>query len=579
MRLELSLTGNPWTDEGIVSFCRTLTDTSPAFLDGTPLWTEQSVIICFHDAALRQDVEAWLVDLLRVRWNKLYWPSRVAKAMGHSIVFDKEGFVDASKTFPLTKEQKDHVKEKIGLTQPKDEEKIAQLRLTYVGVPKDTRTLRAELKHLVTEFVTCQIATQGVSRTCDLCGRASDVLHKMTQSANPLLNKHHNSKVRGAMGSNGYFNVCPVCRLTNLFATLEPSLPFVYTSGKRETLLMFPDIPNLDLLRRVAHRLDENLRDLSRPDAIHTSTNLREAQTRDEWSLALVVFHNLFYRFSVHDPGGNDGEWNWNPTFEQREVPRLTRWLILPFTKPQNVRFGNIHVVQVDHRLYDYIKPIPFINNTEVRLIPDIINRMRPRRTDRADQVELLRGFSRAIATSDTTMMNDALFQLWKHSDEIQISPREGQPHPRRLLPRFIEHFLEVNEVLDEQLRADLRALGHTIGSVFSRDVTLVSKIYNASSENAVREALNQVLFRLYKVGLSGELTSGGRLRVQVQGEEKEVTRLSNERVTHLLDKLSASNWKEMAETLSTFVCLSAFNANFPRSTAMESGEGEDSDE
>jgi hypothetical protein len=573
MEIELTLTGNPWSDLGIVSFCQELIDGNPPFLDGAPVWTEHSVIVCFHDAAPREDLEAWFADMLQSRWNQLYWPSRAAKALGQRLVFDKEGFVDTSKSLLLTKEQKEQVKEKVGTAiQLKDETRVAQTRLTYIGVPKDERTLRAELKSIVAEFIASCITTQDASKTCDLCGRASDALHPMTQSVNPLFNKHHNSKVRGAMGSNGYFDVCPVCRLTNLFATLETSVPFVYQSSERETSLILPDIPDLDLLNRVTQRLDRNLLDLNRPDAFHTSSNLREWWARDEWSLALVVFHNIFYEFSVSSQGEHDGEWNWNPVFdEKRDVPRLTRWLILPFAKPQNVRFGNIHVVEIDHRLYDFIKPIRFNDETDLRLVPDVLSCIRPRR---ADQIDLTRRLSRAIATSDTAVMNDALFGLWKHVGDVFVSPRAGRPHTLRLLPHFIQHFLEVNDVLDRQLREDLRALGHTIGSVFSRDVTLVSKIYNASSESTFREVLNQALFRLYKVGLSGERTDEELLSVRVQGDTKKVTRVSGERITRLLDNLSPNNWKEMAETLSTFVCLSAFNANFPQSAAAESTKG-----
>src|SRR5690606_13726173 len=108
---------------------------------------------------------------------------------------------------------------------------------------------------------------------------------------NPLLNKHHNSKVRGTMGSNGYFDVCSICRMMNLFATLETSIPFVYESSENEIVIILPGIPDLSLLYRVTQRLDRNLLDLARPDEFHTSTNLREMWTRDEWSLALVVFH------------------------------------------------------------------------------------------------------------------------------------------------------------------------------------------------------------------------------------------------------------------------------------------------
>ncbi len=576
MRIELALTGNPWSDLGIVSFCQELMDGNPPFLDGAPVWTEHSIIVRLHDAAPQEGLDAWFAEVLRSRWNQLYWPSRAAKALGQRLVFDKEGFVDTSKSLPLTKEQKEQVKEKVGTAiQLKDEARVAQTRLNYIGVPKDERTLRAELKSVVAEFIASCATRQEASKTCDLCGHASDVLHPMTQSNNPLLNKHHNSKVRGAMGSNGYYEVCPVCRLTNLFATLEPSVPFVYQSSERETFLILPDISDLHLLNRVMQRLKrDNLLDLSRPDKLHTSTNLREMWAWDEWSLALVLFHNIFYKFSVPIQSESDGEWDWNPVFdEKRDVPRLTRWLILPFAKPQNVRFGNIHVVEIDHRLYDFIKPIRFDDETDLQLVPDILSCIRPRR---ADQIDLTRRLSRGIVTSDTAVMNDALFRLWKHVDDVFVSPRAGRPHPLRLLPRFIQHFLEVNDVLDRQLREDLRALGHTIGSVFSRDVTLVSKIYNASSESALREVLNQALFRLYKVGLSGERSEEGLLRVEVKGDNKEVTRISGERITRLLDNLSPANWKVMAETLSTFVCLSAFNANFPQSATTESAKGGD---
>jgi hypothetical protein len=547
-------------------------DSNPPFLDGAPVWTEHSVTVDFHDAAPRKDVEAWFADLLRARWNKLYWPSRVAKALGQRLVFDQEGFVDTTKTLPLTKQQKEQVKQQVGKIQLKDEMGVAQTRLTYIGHPtQDAPKIRKDLKDIVAEFVALCSATRGALKTCDVCGRESDILHHITQSVNPLFNKHHNSKVRGAMGSNGYYEVCPLCRLMNLFATLEPSVPFVYQSSDQETFLILPDIPDLDLLNRVMQRLNRNLLDLSRPDELYTSSNLRGWWARDEWSLALVVFHNIFYEFSIPSQSESDGEWNWNPVFdEKRDVPRLTRWLILPFAKPQNVRFGNIHVVEIDHRLYDFIKPIQFNDETDLRLVPDVLSCIHPRR---ADQIELTRRLSRAIATSDTAAMNDALFRLWKQVGDVSVYPHAGRPHPLRLLPRFIQYFLEVNNVLDEQLREDLRALGHTIGSVFSRDVTLVSKIYNASSESAFREVLNQALFRLYKAGLSGKRTDKGLLRVKVQGNDKEVTRISGERITRLLDNLSPANWKAMAETLSTFVCLSAFNANFPQSVA-ESTEG-----
>ena len=180
-----------------------------------------------------------------------------------------------------------------------------------------------------------------------------------------------------------------------------------------------------------------------------------------------------------------------------------------------------------------------------------------------------VRYLSQAIATSDPQLMKTAIFGLWKHADAINFRPQEDRPHPIRLLPHFIRYFLEVNTVLNDETREDLRALGSTIGSVFSSDVTLISKLYNISSENAFHEFLKQVSFRLYKVGRVGETLPDGKRQIEVQGETKTVTRVSIERITRITGKLyeDPDTWKPMAETLSTFASLNAFNANFFKST------------
>ena len=172
--------------------------------------------------------------------------------------------------------------------------------------------------------------------------------------------------------------------------------------------------------------------------------------------------------------------------------------------------------------------------------------------------------------------MKDAIFNLWKHTDAINVrfDPQLEAPHPLGMLRQFIQHFLEVNAVLNEKLREDLRALGYTIGSVFSRDVTLISKLYNVSSEGAFRAVLNQVIFRLYKTGLDGEVGEDGKLRVKVKNEGKSITRIKRERVTRILDELHQENWQRIAETLSTFTSLSAFNENFSKRQAKGGKNG-----
>lgn len=210
-----------------------------------------------------------------------------------------------------------------------------------------------------------------------------------------------------------------------------------------------------------------------------------------------MLFHNIFYRFTVEAESDQDG-WDFAPLGEPDEVRRqVTRWVIIPFSRKQNIRFGNFHIVEVDHRLYDFIRPIPFSGGNDIRIVPDILSCIEFRRPNGENAI---RHLSKAIATSDTRLMKAAIFNLWKHLGAIVFRPQKGAPHPARLLRHFIQHFLEVNAVLNEELRDDLRALANAVGSVFYRDVTLISKLYNISSENAFHSVLKLVMFRLYKV-------------------------------------------------------------------------------
>lgn len=559
MLLTLSLTGNPWTDMGIVSLCQQLNPEQQSFLSRPVVWTEHEVIISvYSDADSMKEMEIWFYDMLQGQWNEIYWLSKPAKVLNQKHVF-KEGFIDESAQFPLAKEQKELIKDKLNGSF-KDSEKIAQMRLNYIGTPKNAVDTKNNLKTTIGKFVESWITEKG-KKHCDLCGRLNDDLETATQSINPLLNKHHNVKIREFASGNTYYQICPICYLTNLCNALNKNIPFVYSNKQRSLIL--PDISDLKLLSSVITRLDSNLLDLNtkgeKEEGLHTSTNIRDYWWHDPYSLSLVLFHHIFYRFS-------NQEYIWDPiAFKRESIPHLNRWLIIPFTKPQNVRFGNIHVVEVDHRLYDFIKPIPLNDGTDLRLVPDILSRIKQKRPD---GILVIRHLCQAIGTSDTALLNTALFELYKHGDAITFIPQSGRPHPVRLLPQFVQYFLEVNEMLDKELRNDIRALGTSIGLAFSHDVTLISKLYNVSSESAFRAVLNQILFRLYKLSTSGKATQGGKLLVESQGESREVTRISQEKVTNIFEQLSEESWKEMAETLSTFACLSAFNANFFKSKA-----------
>ncbi len=563
--LTLSLTGNPWTDFGIASLCEELQRSDPPFLVDKPFLTENEAIIAI-DVSDVETVEMWFNQMLRSRWNQIYWLSRVGKILNRSLTYDAEGFVITDEKTQIAKSDKARIKELSPQTQVKDEMPIAQARLNFIGfIGKEGKTgdaqkIRKQREAIIYNFVTNWISPEG-KKVCEISGRPSNKLEKVLQMVNPFSNNHHNIKVRGFLGSKTNFKIGPILYLVNLCTTFEPHIPFIYNQSAKPdptTFLILPEIADLSLLAQVYTRLQMNLKDISDKHELSTSTNLRgiRRRTPDKYSLAITLFHNIFYRFTVESESDNDSSWDFAPLDGPDEVHRqVTRWVIIPFVKKQNIRFGNFHIVEVDHRLYDFIRPIPFGNSDEIRLVPDILSCTE---FNAPGGENALRHLSQAIATSNSLLMKVATFELWKHANAITFYPQKGAHHPVRLLRYFIQHFLEVNAVLNEELRDDLRALANTVGQVFHRDVTLISKLYNISSEHSFRSVLNQIMFRLYKVSAAGAA--------------KELFPIRQERIRHILDEMSQENWKAMAETLSTFVSLSAFNANVFESKPQSNG-------
>ena len=556
--LTLGLTGNPWTDFGIVSFC--------AELRSTPFSCELELTP--HEATITMDVanlkkfEEWLNQRFMERWNSLFWLSRGAKILklGHSSLSYDEDFVNRNSQRPTTEDERALIKKEWKNSTVKDTMSLTQIRFNFVGIGNNADTFRTKQQQNIRDFIQDWQGSGG-KKVCEMSGRSCAKSKDLLQVVNPFATKHQNTKVRGFHGSAVVPKVGSVYYLLSLCATLDENVPFVYDPAKKLTKLILPDIPDIELLAKVHERLEDNLKDDLRQKGLYPYTNLRtQMRVSNRYSLAISLFHNIFYELTPSDDEEDEGEWDFSPLVEQtaESVSQLTRWVIIPFSKGQNVIFQNFHTVDVDTRLYKFIEPIDF-KPTQIKLVPDILVRMSSRTPDGENAIGQL---SQAIATSTPSLMKVALFNLWKHQDAVLISLQRGAPHPIRLLRVFVNHFLEVNQVLDEKLREDLRALGTTIGTTFYKDVTLVSKLFNISSVSAFRDALNIVMFRLYKFS-TGE-------------DAKKAVPVKQERVDHILNELTDKNYKEIAETLSTYVCLSAYNAKVFESKSDNGGSQND---
>ena len=451
--LVLELTGNPWTDFGIVSFC--------AELRSTPFRCQ--LALTPHEATLTMDVanlekfEEWLNQRFLYRWNQLYWLSRGAKILGRgrdSLSYD-DGFVDRDKSqMQTTEEDRAEIKEKWKNSNIREAMPLTQLRSNFIGINGNADKFRTEQQTAIREFIENWQNPIG-KKVCEMSGKTTAKSKKLLQVVNPFATKHHNTRVRGAHSSSTNPTIGQLYYLISLCATLDKDIPFSVNTAKRTTRLILPDIQDLELLTKVYVRLKDNLKDLDQPNELWTFTNLRTMfGSTNQYSLAISLFHNIFYEFTPSDEAENEGEWDFSSLVEQttEAVRRLTRWVIIPFTKGQNVIFQNFHTVEVDTRLYDFIKPIDFTPRP-IQLVPDILVRMSSRTPDGENAIGQI---SQAIATSTPSLMKVALFNLWKHQNAVLISPQRGAPHPARLLQPFMNHFLEVNQVLNDKFRDDL---------------------------------------------------------------------------------------------------------------------------
>ena len=336
------------------------------------------------------------------------------------------------------------------------------MRFNFVGIGNNADTFRTKQQDNIRDFIQ-DWQGEGGKKVCEMSGRSCTKSKDLLQVVNPFASKHQNTKVRGFYGSAVVPKVGSVYYLLSLCATFDENVPFVYDPSKKTTELILPDIPDIELLTKVHGRLRDNLKDDLRQKGLYPYTNLRtQIRVSNRYSLAISLFHNIFYEFTPSDDAENEGEWDFSPSLVEhingicQTLDTMGYYTL--YSKGQNVIFQNFHTVEVDTRLYDFIKPIDFESTDTIQLVPDILMRMSSRTPDGENAIGQL---SQAIATSTPALMKNALFNLWKHQDAVLISPQRGAPHPARLLRPFINHFLEVNQVLNEELRARFTCLRH----------------------------------------------------------------------------------------------------------------------
>ena len=298
------------------------------------------------------------------RWNSLFWLSRGAKILENTkLSYDEHGYIDRDGSrIPPTEDERARIKKEWKGSMIKDTMPLIQIRFNFVGIGNNADTFRTKQQQNIRDFIQ-DWQGRGGKKVCEMSGRSCAKSKDLLQVVNPFATKHQNTKVRGFYGSAVVPKVGSIYYLLSLCASFDENVPFVYDPAKKSTKLILPDIPNIELLAKVHERLKDNLKDDLRQKGLYPYTNLRtQMRVSSQYSLAISLFHNIFYEFTPPNDEESEGEWDFSPLVEKttESVNQLTRWIIIPFSKGQNVIFQNFHTVEVDTRLYDFIQPIDF---------------------------------------------------------------------------------------------------------------------------------------------------------------------------------------------------------------------------
>ena len=194
--LVLELTGNPWTDFGIVSFCEELRSTPfSCELELTP-----------HKATITTDVanlekfEEWLNQRFMERWNSLFWLSRGAKILGGTkLSYDEHGYIDRDGSrIQTTEDERALIKKEWKSSTIKDTMPLIQIRFNFVGIGNNADTFRTKQQQNIRDFIQ-DWQGDGGKKVCEMSGRSCAKSKDSSSGSEPFCDQASKYKSPGVL--------------------------------------------------------------------------------------------------------------------------------------------------------------------------------------------------------------------------------------------------------------------------------------------------------------------------------------------------------------------------------------------
>jgi hypothetical protein len=544
MEIVLTRTGDPWMDWGLVALYDFLRTQRKRFvrvsLDAGRLVVETREEVPVEEYA------SLLYTHLKERINDLILPAPEMKALGLEFrVQGKNGFFNPAHTVTLSPQQKTELKDKLNSISASPG---VTLRRNYVGLKKDWEKLAEELGDAVDHFFSQQ-QDKGRSGHCQLCGRpaAKKTSCAMRQNKNPFYNQHHNNRVRGHANSVTTLDMCPTCNLLNIFAAVQSNTPYFIDSGR--THIILPRVDDLAILHKIFSNIKSRLVDLLGAGVISYATNITGLRRHNLYQAITGVYFNIVHRYVPEMD-----EYREDPLVKEYERRAVRRWVILRFSKGQNVSFAHFNHLDVDPRLFELVRGMEYgvqrdkYGNVYTTFFGGVSCR----------EPRVLNELARGIVQADWPVVAKSLLAIQKETrrsgNRVWVAANAIS-----FFEQFVQYALtEVDRLLDKQLAEDIKVLGRTLGANFSSDIALFTSLNNAPGAAAFRHVLREAFFKMYKLGVSSTKKGGQQLKLLVPGEK---------RVENILNSVTEENIEAVKDTLLIYAVLSALR---PRGEAKD---------
>lgn len=523
MELILTKTGEPWMDWGLVHlglFWETYGfDCS---------WSDSQLLLSWQPEQ-RERIQEKMAEYLQAKLNWLVWQPAEMKVLGIDRRLMSEGYYDPDHAVTLGKEEKDRIKAsgKIKNTQGTAAVSLAR---NYPGLKGDWKKLQAEIGEALASFWAEAAGEAEPDKTCTLCGRSMGKEYDMRQNKNPFFNQHHNNVIRGYASGPVVEEICPICNLLNIFAVISGNLPYAVSDN---TQLYIPLARKLTVLKKIQQKLNLELIDPHSPDVLSYRTNIKGMGRQVARYQALIgIYDNLVNELQEQ---GTTRVYPW----QKEEKASLDGWLLVTYSKGQNVSTGAFAYLRVPQRLFELVKPVKYGEGKEGTLVKTGLASLYSKSSFTEDQL------ARALVEGDWNAFARSLFYLLKDNNSGMRWNSQG------FWEEFVTYALrEVDGLLAKELLDDVKVLGRVIGANFPDDIALFTALNNAHDVESFRKTLKDTLLKLHKYHVAQGKKS----------DEGKVLRPRADRVEHILTVLNEDNLTTIKDTLLIFAALQAMS-------------------